>query len=63
MKGTPFILFLIGALLIWLGMTGRLGSVLAAIFEPTKLSQDNGVPAIGGAVMPIDPYLPGGVIY
>lgn len=37
MKGAPFILLLLGVAFIWLGLTGRLGAVLAAIFEPSKL--------------------------
>lgn len=39
MKNTPFILLLLGVMFIWLGLTGRLGAVLAAIFEPGKLVQ------------------------
>lgn len=36
-----FILLLSGVFLVWLGLTGRLGAVLAAIFEPSKLSEGN----------------------
>lgn len=50
MKGTPFILLLFGVMFIWLGLTGRLGAVLAAIFEPTKLQSgsDTGYRAPAG---------------
>lgn len=34
-----FILLVLGTFLVWLGLTGRLGAVLAAIFEPSKLQQ------------------------
>lgn len=36
-----FLLLLLGIMFVWLGLTGRLGAVLAAIFEPSKLSQGN----------------------
>jgi hypothetical protein len=62
MKSTPFVLLLLGALLIWLGMTGRLGAVLAAIFEPTKLVQGDSGYTPPAAAIAIDPY-PGGVYF
>lgn len=37
MKNTPFILLFLGVMLVWLGLMGRFGVVLAAIFEPGKL--------------------------
>jgi hypothetical protein len=47
MKGTPFLLLLLGIAFIWLGLTGRLGAVLAAVFTPGKLS--DGSSASGAA--------------
>lgn len=39
MKNTPFILLILGVAFVWLGLTGRLGAVLAAIFEPQNLQK------------------------
>lgn len=52
MKNAPFILLLLGVSFIWLGLTGRLGAVLAAIFEPGNLAQTTGS---GGTVAPVVP--------
>jgi hypothetical protein len=51
MKNTPFILLLLGVSFIWLGLTGRLGAVLAAIFEPKSLTQTTG--GGGGSIAPV----------
>lgn len=68
MGKTPFILLLFGLAIVWLGLTGRLGAVLAAIFEPTKLQPLSGsslgkkpayseLPGSGGKIyIPNDPY-------
>lgn len=50
MKNIPFLLLLLGIVFIWLGLTGRLGAVLAAIFEPGKLTATT---SGGGAVSPV----------
>jgi hypothetical protein len=41
----PFIFLLVGLVLLWAGVTGRLGVILAALFTPRE-------------VMPSDPNLP-----
>lgn len=50
MKSAPFILLILGLAFIWLGLTGRLGAVLAAIFEPQSLTATTGG---GGAIPPV----------
>lgn len=40
MKDAPLILLVIGAVFIWAGLTGRLGAVLAAIFEPERMTSN-----------------------
>lgn len=40
MKNAPLLFFLIGIVLVWCGFTGRLGVVLAAIFEPERVNVD-----------------------
>lgn len=42
MKNTPFLLLLLGLAFVWLGLTGRLGAMLAALFEPDVLTQTTG---------------------
>lgn len=34
---TPLLLIIAGILLVWLGVTGRLGDFLAAVFTPNAL--------------------------
>lgn len=50
-----FILLLMGIFLVWLGLTGRLGAVLAAIFEPSKLSQGDASDSSTARVQPGQP--------
>jgi hypothetical protein len=38
MKDAPLILIILGVCLVWLGITGRLGAVLGAIFEPERMT-------------------------
>jgi hypothetical protein len=38
MKVSPLLFFLVGILLVWLGVTGRLGVFLAAIFTPERVN-------------------------
>lgn len=38
MKGSPILFFALGLILIWCGLTGRLGVVLGAVFEPGRVS-------------------------
>lgn len=59
MKNTPFILLLLGISFIWLGLTGRLGAVLAAIFEPGNLAQTTGSGGSVPAVVLPDTVVPG----
>lgn len=59
MKNTPFILLILGIAFIWLGLTGRLGAVLAAIFEPSKLESVGGAPAAAKETGPSFSELPG----
>lgn len=47
MKNTPFILLILGVAFVWLGLTGRLGAVLAAIFQPDRLMDNGGAPSGG----------------
>lgn len=58
MKSAPFILLLFGVMFIWLGLTGRLGAVLAAIFEPSKLEPagNNGVHQAGTQTLVLGVY-------
>lgn len=60
MKNAPFILLFLGITFIWLGLTGRLGAVLAALFEPGALIANGGGGAdIPPVVMPPDVILDG----
>ncbi len=34
----PAVLFILGLLLVWLGITGRLGVFMAALFTPTEVN-------------------------
>lgn len=58
MKSAPFVLLLLGVAFIWLGLTGRLGTVLAAIFEPAKLEPvgNNGVHQAGTQSLTLGVY-------
>lgn len=38
MDAAPILFILVGVLLVWLGITGRLGVFLAALFTPDKVS-------------------------
>lgn len=38
MNASPVLFILAGLLLIWLGITGRLGVFLAALFQPSSVN-------------------------
>lgn len=37
MKDAPLLFILFGVALLWAGLTGRLGAVLGAVFEPSRM--------------------------